>query len=470
MRCLVALLLWTLALTFSPHPIHAEDTSALAEKLAWEERYEEAAALLLPLPVNEIDRLYARMTLCTVYSLWGKNAEALDTCSAGLSSFWLSPFLQCVHDAPQNGGRIPDTEDCNRAVTAYDSILKLKVWLTLAYWRSRQPRETLMAAADALVILHNKGGERLFVDAVGAYIGDDFKRVKADYQRAGKDPAKLEHLRIILTYGGASTPAARAVRSARVLWAEQPYARPAVYTFGALLLCAAIYIPARRPLRMLAIGAFHAARPIPRHVNRLLRMLATGALYAATIILRRVNVWLHPETSPRAARAPARSDSTASAPAMPMYFNMRYPNQAYRIAGYCWAAFWIVLAGPIALALLLPAGTLLMDFNTKGFQNAYNNFLHILTTSVSWARLWFALLLFSLIGFTGFKLYGRFSLPKRMRPPIRVVYGTLRFVFLGTILASVGTFLSYFTAAFAGIYANPFVKPLIALICKLLGF
>ena len=90
-----------------------------------------------------------------------------------------------------------------------------------------------------------------------------------------------------------------------------------------------------------------------------------------------------------------------------------------------------------------------------GFQNAYNHFWRILTTSLSWARLWFALLLFSLVAFAGFKVYGRFSLPKRMRPPIRVVYGTLRFMFLGAILSAAATFISYFSAAFAGIYSKP---------------
>ena len=168
------------------------------------------------------------------------------------------------------------------------------------------------------------------------------------------------------------------------------------------------------------------------------------------------------------APAPAYAPAPPPAP-MPMYFNYRYPNQAYRLAGYCFAAFWVVLLGPLVLAMLMPAFTLLADFSTAGFQRAYNHFLHILTTSVTWARLWFALLLFSLLGFVVFKLYGRFSLPKRMRPPIRVVYGTLRFAFLGAILTAVGTFLSYFTATFTGLYSNPLVKTLISLIRKIIG-
>ena len=44
------------------------------------------------------------------------------------------------------------------------------------------------------------------------------------------------------------------------------------------------------------------------------------------------------------------------------YYNILYPNQAYRIAGYCFAAFWIILATPLALALILP-GLLLLDFS-----------------------------------------------------------------------------------------------------------
>ena len=352
--------------------------------------------------------------------------------------------------------------------TEFENIAALQAWQALAFHRAGRKDEAQKFLGDAVRLAGElKTDDMVFLSAIVAYftnIRNAFRIFEIALRSKGeeKKATELEHLRIVLTYGGASTPAARAVRSARVLWAEHPHATPAVYSLAAILLCAAVYIPAQRRLNRMAAGLFFASGPL---LTR-----------AARSVPRRVNAWLHPArpaAHPPPIATPAAGPSPAPMPPpapMPMYFHYRYPNQAYRIAGYCFAAFWIVLLGPLAVALLMPAFTLLSDFSTAGFQRAYNHFIGILATSVTWARLWFALLLFSLLGFMGFKLYGRFSLPKRMRPPIRVVYGALRFTVLGAILAAAGTFLAYFTAAFAGIYNNPIVRTLITALRKLLGF
>ena len=184
------------------------------------------------------------------------------------------------------------------------------------------------------VFIHNRfGGHQALNDVLIAYLtsrpGDAYIGVfKSNYLDAGKDTAELERLRLIIVYGGAGTPLSRAFRSARVLYAEHPYAKPALLAFGALLLAAVLAVPARGPLRRVARGVAFAARNAPR----------------------RINAWLRPSARPATPYSPA----AAPAPGIPLYYTMRYPNQAYRIAGYCFAAFWILFLGPLSLALLLP--------------------------------------------------------------------------------------------------------------------
>jgi hypothetical protein len=375
MRRFVLLLLLAIAITLIPRSPHASSPAEReqAEALALEERYEEAAALLLPLPAEEIRRAHSLQGLCTIYSLWGKNADALNTCSAALNLPLYAEALKCVYDALRSGGLILKTEDCRTYTVAFDYLLYLKAWQAVAYHRSGRRAESRQALDAAVLISKERPSDPVLFPAITGYITQTFPIFEMVFLSWGeeKKAAKLEHLRIVLTYGGASTPIARAGRAARVLWAEHPYVKRAFYTFAFILLCAAIYIPARRPLRMLARGALSAAKAVPG----------------------RVNAWLRPASRPASAHAPALPYALASPPPpMPMYFNYRYPNQAHRIAGYCFAAFWIILLGPLALALLLPAFTLLADFSTSGFQRSYNHFIGILTTSVTWARLWFALL------------------------------------------------------------------------------
>src|SRR4249920_3385321 len=59
----VQLLFWALALTLIPHHIQAADSRDYkeAEKLALQERYEEAVALMLPLPDDTSALVYHRL-------------------------------------------------------------------------------------------------------------------------------------------------------------------------------------------------------------------------------------------------------------------------------------------------------------------------------------------------------------------------------------------------------------------------
>ena len=192
--------------------------------------------------------------------------------------------------------------------------------------------------------MEHPSAQTLIHDAVNGYIFKKFEEKSEAYRIAGLDTAELERLRIILTYGGAPTPFARASRSARALYKEWPYAKHVLLASGAIVIGAALFV-LRGPFRQMAVGIAYAGRNIPRHFN----------------------AWLRP--SPRSATlySPAPAAAPAPAPGVPLYYTMRYPNQAYRIAGYCFAAFWIVLLGPLALALLLPACTLLAGFQHVGF-------------------------------------------------------------------------------------------------------
>jgi len=487
MRRLALLLLLAISLILLPCHLRAgsdDEPYKQAEKLALQERYEEAVARMQQLELdaspNSSNWLQSKTGLCVTYSLWGKSPEALNACNKALSHHYFDRARKCIADARLQKPPVSIAQLCPGQKTRHELMLYLRLWQILAYWRAGERERAIKAMESASIIADiakdYPSEDEIFVVAITSYILNIFEAAKNDYRYKGKDTAPLEHLRIVFTYGGESTPAGRAARTARMLWAEHPYAKPAVFALGAILLSTAIYVPARRPINRLASGLlFTSVSFLTYAVHRPLKALGSGALAAGKSIPRHVNLWLHPARpvappSPVATPAAAPSPAFAPAPApMPMYVNYRYPNQAYRLAGYCFAAFWAVLLGPLVLAMLMPAFTLLADFSTSGFQRAYNHFLHILTASLTWARLWFALLLFSLFGFVVFKLYGRFSLPKRMRPPIRVVYGTLRFAFLGAILTAVGTFLSYFTATFTGLYSNPLVKTLISLIRKIIG-
>src|SRR4249920_2361025 len=111
----VQLLFWALALTLIPHHIQAADSRDYkeAEKLALQERYEEAVALMLPLPADTsalaYHRLQALQGLCITYSLWGKNAEALDACTQALKHRYSMNALKCIDHGLRTRGKIPST-------------------------------------------------------------------------------------------------------------------------------------------------------------------------------------------------------------------------------------------------------------------------------------------------------------------------------------------------------------------------
>src|SRR5262245_6392213 len=339
-------LLLAIALTLIPRYLHATAPAHYkqAEKLAWEEHYEEALAMVTPLPIFADDRYYARQVLCLTYSLWGKNEEAMAECGRALENPAYKTALKCIDDGRWQK-TIPNTRECNSAV-GYPEISGVYAWRALATYRIKNLNpmayfEFTVYMELAETALSQPGGQRVIFDAVQAYFRDTFKETFEKYRAAGQDTAALERLRIIFTYGGANTPRARILRSTRVFYTELPYAKHVLVTSVAIFIGAVLFV-FRGPFMQLAGGVTSAGRNIPR----------------------RINAWLRPSARPAAPYSPA----PASAPGIPLYYTMRYPNQAYRIASYCFATFWIVLLGPLSLALLLPAFTLLADFSTSGFQ------------------------------------------------------------------------------------------------------
>src|SRR5215475_4784827 len=255
MRCFALLL--AVCLIFLPYSLRAADDEPYkqAEKLAMQERYEEAVQLMqqFDVPNDPYKWVQSKIGLCVTYSLWGKDAEALDACNQAYRHHFFQNGHKCLDVAKRQKPPASVAKVCPTDNTRYDLMFYLNQWQILVYWRGGQREEAERPMTDASLVGKEDFVEELFVMAIFGYMLRDFKIVQEEYQRQGKDTAPLEHLRIVFTYGGASTPAGRAVRTARILWTEQPYTKPAVYTFAAILLCAAIYIPARRPLNRLAI-------------------------------------------------------------------------------------------------------------------------------------------------------------------------------------------------------------------------
>src|ERR1700752_18860 len=110
----IRLLFWTLALTLIPHHIQAADSRDYkeAEKLAWEEQYDAAIAMVTPLPVDETQRYDALRVLCQVYTMRGETAAALDACDQALQRPLYQKVVQCVDPDVVLGETIKKTPEC----------------------------------------------------------------------------------------------------------------------------------------------------------------------------------------------------------------------------------------------------------------------------------------------------------------------------------------------------------------------
>jgi hypothetical protein len=153
----------------------------------------------------------------------------------------------------------------------------------------------------------------------------------------------------------------------------------------------------------------------------------------------------------------------------PAYIEAGYPNRAYQLAAWCWAAIWTLIALPLVLLLAIPAVTIFFNFNAEGLPMAVARAKGFATGFLGWGRLWFGLMLLSLTSFAAFKVYGRYSLPKPFRPRVRVVRGTLRLLFLAVTLLSVGTFIAYLSEAAGSLYDDPIGRLLIQFLRDFLG-
>jgi hypothetical protein len=182
-----------------------------------------------------------------------------------------------------------------------------------------------------------------------------------------------------------------------------------------------------------------------RHFDRMLLYLAASvaiiaaAGYFARRPLRRgfsiASRFLKQPGTPMAASLPA------AAPMPYPAWQAGYMNRAYQLSAWCYGALLTLLALPILLLLVILAGTIIFNFDAEGVQLGIARARGFATGFLGWGRLWFTLLLLSLAGFTAFKIYGRYSLPKPFRPRIRVVCTTIRVVTLTITALSVGTFL-----------------------------
>jgi hypothetical protein len=176
----------------------------------------------------------------------------------------------------------------------------------------------------------------------------------------------------------------------------------------------------------------------------------------------------------REAAAVLTTAEIPTAPTMPAQYpavwQAGYMNRAYQFAAWCYASLWFLLALPLVLMVAIPALTILLDFSTDGMRAAAENVKGFATGfRDNWGQLWFGLLLLAFTGFSAFKIYGRYTLPKPFRPKIRVVRTTIRVVFLVTTTVSVGTFFMYFSEQAGEIYQNPLVRMAIEYLRDLLG-
>ena len=93
-------LLLTVSLILLPCYLRASDDEPYkqAEKLALQERYEEAVQLMqqFDVPDDSYQWVQSKIGLCVTYSLWGKNAEALDACSQAYRHHFFENGRKCL--------------------------------------------------------------------------------------------------------------------------------------------------------------------------------------------------------------------------------------------------------------------------------------------------------------------------------------------------------------------------------------
>ena len=104
----------------------------------------------------------------------------------------------------------------------------------------------------------------------------------------------------------------------------------------------------------------------------------------------------------------------------------RYPHPSYRLSAWAWAMFWLL----VALPFVFMAGRIawhFFAFSWDGIPEGLADAKRILT---AWRPMGIdALAVMPLFGFVGFKLHGRYSLPKPERPRIRPMYATAKICF-----------------------------------------
>ena len=144
MRCIRLFLFCTFILPLLLHAAQADDTRDYkqAEKLAWEEKYDAAIAMMTPLPISASDRYYARQVLCLTYSLWGKNEEAMAECSRALENPAYKTALECIEKEREENRLAPNTRKCGPSAL-FSEMLGVHSWAVLARYRLDPGRHQL---------------------------------------------------------------------------------------------------------------------------------------------------------------------------------------------------------------------------------------------------------------------------------------------------------------------------------------
>ena len=157
-----------------------------------------------------------------------------------------------------------------------------------------------------------------------------------------------------------------------------------------------------------------------------------------------------------------QSENNEKTAPVPIIYDWRYPNRAYKLASYFNGALWLLLALPLIVLAAIPVVAVFRDFSPWGLQQAVVNIKNFAATFPEWGRPWFALVLLALTGFVVLKIFGRYSLPKPMRPKVRVFHTSVRLVLLAAFLGIVGTGLVFISSTFSSIANNSIVKVILA--------
>jgi hypothetical protein len=431
-------------------------------------QYEQAVQYASSFPTDEpkLTSNNPHIHICMAYALWGKGQQAIHHCQEVTNRSEWPLYLECSINRMRR--KRLHKPQCTENLTIRDNLTHwstswgLKHAEAIAYYRLHYIHE----ASRSMDIVHQLYKTDDWFIQLSSIIIDSAMRGEGPEEKLrilretipedGQREA-FDILRRDLLYGGPHTAIHRASRDIRIFYFEHPLGKASPYLAIAAALFAGLIYVARRPLWYGVLGFIAATRSIGYSVWMYARSVAS-AFRVRAHERRKTRI----ETASASVQpAPIVSlPTTATMPIpYPAVWQAGYMNRAYQFAAWCYASLWFLLALPLVLMMAIPALTILLDFSTNGMRAAAENVKGFATGfRDNWGQLWFGLLLLAFTGFSAFKIYGRYTLPKPFRPKIRVVRTTIRVVFLVTTALSVGTILMYFSKQAGEIYQNPLVR------------